>query len=50
MDDVTHMTFQTLKDNISLFTPEILDNINQIVVKYGRKIAGKKRRKTDRQL
>lgn len=33
---------QTLKDNISLFTPEILDNINQIVVKYGHEIVGKK--------
>ena len=26
---------QTLKDNISLFTPEILDEINQIAVAYG---------------
>ena len=34
-----------LKDNIALFTPEILDKINQIVVKYGHKIAGKKKTK-----
>lgn len=34
---------QTLKDNVSLFTPEILDKINQIVVKYGHEIAGKKK-------
>ena len=26
---------QTLKDNVSLFTPEILDEINQVVVKAG---------------
>jgi len=26
---------QTLKDNISLFTPEILDKINQVVVNFG---------------
>ena len=33
---------QTLKDNISLFTPEILDKINQIVVGYGHKLIGRK--------
>lgn len=33
---------QTLKDNISLFTPEILDKINQIVVGYGHELIGKK--------
>jgi len=32
---------QTLKDNISLFTPEILDEINQIVIRHGQKIIGK---------
>ncbi len=32
---------QTVKDNIVLFTPEILDEINQIVVKHGHKIIGK---------
>ena len=31
---------QTVKDNIILFTPEILDKINQIVVKHGHKIVG----------
>ena len=33
---------QTLKDNVSLFTPEVLDKINQIVVKHGHKIVGKR--------
>ena len=27
--------FQTLKDNVSLFTPEVLDKINQLVVEAG---------------
>lgn len=51
MDADYNYNLQTLKDNISLFTPEILDKINQIVVKYGHEIAGKKKgRKTVRQL
>jgi hypothetical protein len=29
---------QTIKDNISLFTPEVLDAINQVVVKAGHKL------------
>jgi len=33
---------QTLKDNVSLFTLEVLDRINQIVVKYGHEVIGKK--------
>jgi len=43
MDATSQYELQTLKDNISLFTPEILDKINQIVVKYGHQIAGKKK-------
>ena len=43
MDASYKYELQTLKDNISLFTPEILDKINQIVVKYGHRIAGKKK-------
>jgi len=34
---------QTIKDNVSLFTPEILDKINQIVVKAGHNLVKKKR-------
>ncbi len=32
---------QTVKDNIALITPEILDKINQIVVKHGHNTVGK---------
>jgi hypothetical protein len=31
---------QTLKDNVSLFTPEHIDQINQVVVRAGHKILG----------
>lgn len=44
-DKKTKKTYplQTIKDNISLFTPEILDHINQIVVEYGHSLyKGKK--------
>ena len=33
---------QTLQDNISLFTPEILDQVNQIVVEAGHQLVKKK--------
>lgn len=33
---------QTIKDNAALFTPEVLDKLNQIFVNYGHKIVGKK--------
>lgn len=33
---------QTLQDNISLFTPEILDQVNQIVVAAGHQLVKKK--------
>jgi len=36
---------QTLKDNISLFTPEILDRINELVVNAGHSLVKKKRPK-----
>ena len=41
-DDDYRYALQTLKDNITLFTPEVLDKINVIVVKHGHKIIGKK--------
>jgi IS5 family transposase len=34
---------QTLKDNVSLFTPEILERINQVVVEAGHILLGKKK-------
>jgi len=42
MDYDSVYALQTLKDNISLFTPEVLDRINQIVVKHGHEVIGKK--------
>ncbi len=42
MDQDFNYALQTLKDNVSLFTPEVLDEINQIVVKYGHELVGKK--------
>ena len=40
-DDKTY-SLQTLKDNVHLFTPELLDDINQIVVAAGLKLKKKK--------
>ena len=34
--------FQTLKDNVGLFTPELLDEINQLVVAFGHTLVKKK--------
>jgi len=34
---------QTLKDNVSLITTDVLDKINQVVVKAGHKVVGKKK-------
>ena len=42
IDNDFRYALQTLKDNVSLFTPEILDKINQIAVKYGHEIVGLK--------
>ncbi len=39
-DDKTY-SLQTLKDNVQLFTPEILDEINQVVVHAGHKLKKK---------
>jgi hypothetical protein len=43
MDDDYYYALQTVKDNVSLLTPEVLDKINQIVVKYGHQVAGQKK-------
>ncbi len=40
--DETSYHFQTLKDNVSLLTPELLDEINQIVVNAGHVLVKKK--------
>ncbi len=33
---------QTIRDNVALFTPEILDKLNQVFIPYGHRIVGKK--------
>ena len=40
-DDDLSYHLQTLKDNVQLFTPEILDEINQVVVQAGHKLKKK---------
>ena len=40
-DDELTYHLQTLKDNVQLFTPEILDEINQVVVQAGHKLKKK---------
>lgn len=43
--DDYYYPLQTLKDNLSLFTPEVLDRINQIVIQHGHQLIGKKKTK-----
>lgn len=44
-DDQNEYCLQTIKDNVSLFTLQILDQINQVVVKAGHQLVKKKRMK-----
>ena len=41
-DDDTYYELQTIKDNLRLFTPDMLDRINQIVVQTGHVLLKKK--------
>ena len=41
VDNDFRYALQTLKDNVSLFTPEILDKVNLIAIGYGHEIVGK---------
>ena len=43
--DDDHYALQTIKDNVKLLTPELLDKINQLVVEEGHLLAKKKHRK-----
>ncbi len=43
-DDNEEYKLQTIKDNISLFTPELLDKINVEVVAAGHDVVGKKKK------
>ena len=42
-DDNRTYHLQTLKDNVSLLTPEILNRINELVVNAGHRLVGKKK-------
>ena len=50
MDEKYEYKLQTLKDNISLFTPEILDRINQVVIKCGHDLLEVKCKKEELEL
>lgn len=41
--DKTQYNLQTIKDNVRLLTPELLQEINQIIVKAGHELLGKKK-------
>ncbi len=44
-DDGLRYNLQTLKDNLALLTPEILDQLNEVVVRAGHSLVKKKRRR-----
>ena len=44
--DPHYYTLQTLKDNVSLLTPPLLDKINQVVVNAGHEVVKKKRKRS----
>ena len=46
IDDRKRYSLQTLKDNVVLLTPEILDQVNQVVVRAGHELIKKKGWKT----
>ena len=41
MDKSYQYPIQTIKDNVRLLTPEVLDEINQVVVKAGHSLVKK---------
>ena len=45
-DDREQYKLQTIKDNVSLFTPELLGKINEVVVAAGHDVVGKKKETT----
>lgn len=42
-EDDVQFNLKTIKENVSLLTPEVLDRINEIVVKSGHRLLGKKK-------
>ncbi len=43
--DESYYALQTLKDNVALLTPQILDRINQVVVKAGHSLVKKTKKR-----
>ena len=43
--DASSYHIQTLKDNVGLLTPELLENINQVIVEAGHLVLKKKKKK-----
>jgi hypothetical protein len=41
--DKKYFELKTIKNNVRLFTPEILDEINTVIVKFGHKVISKKK-------
>ena len=42
-EDDVQFNLRTIKENVSLLTPEVLDRINEIIVKSGHRLLGKKK-------
>jgi transposase, IS5 family len=40
-DETSRYQLQTIKDNLRLFTPDLLDRINQVVVRAGHALVKK---------
>ncbi len=46
LDNSSRYPLQTIKDNVPLLTPAVMDQINHLIVGYGQGIAGKKDQET----
>jgi hypothetical protein len=42
-DDEVHFNLKTIKENVPLLTPEVLERINEVVVRAGHRLIGKKK-------
>ena len=45
IDEDYEYQLQTLKDNVRLLTPDVLDKVNQVIVKYGHSLLKKKKKR-----
>jgi len=46
LDFDSRYPLQTVKDNVSLLTPDVLDSINRFVVEFGHQLQGKREKET----